>query len=189
MGQIQEVKDLEKHDKYFTQEWLSKLLGVIDNPRDKCLFTLHAETGVRASDLLGWDIRHEEFDNNRIKLLDYKKDVYRWVYFPDHCKPLIKMWKKERQNKGIKSNKLFNISIQHYNRVVKKWAKKVGHPLATQCSTHWFRHTFIRLSLKAGRDMTTVRQNTGDSYKTIHQWYTGYGMDDMKEEINNKRLL
>ncbi len=46
--------------------------------------------------------------------------------------------------------------------------------------THWLRHTFIRLSRRAGRDIKFVQQNTGDSLKTILEHYEG-----LTDEVTN----
>lgn len=189
-------RKIRKADKYINAEYVRKLYEAIDNPRDKAYIMLHIETGLRVSDivgikeknnsdrLLGIEIDRIDFKNFSIEVYDHKKNKWRFIYFPNKVKPILKMWLRERQIKDIKGRALFPFSEKTANRILKYWCKKVGYPLADRVSSHFLRHTFIRLSRRAGRDIKAVQQNTGDTVKTILAWYSELDSEGMKEELD-----
>lgn len=56
-------------------------------------------------------------------------------------------------------------------------------------SFHWLRHTFIRRSKMAGRDIKVVQQNTGDTIETILKYYRDLSIEDRVKEMEEKPLL
>lgn len=182
-------KKISKGDKFIPEEYLKKLYDIIDNPRDKAYIIYHAETGLRVSDVLGTELVHVDWQNLKTYTYDFKKDTWRFVYFPDKVKAALKMWLLERENQGIKDKLLFPFSEKTANRILKHWCKQINFPYFELVGSHWLRHTFIRLSRKAGRDIKAVQQNTGDTIKTILEWYSDLSSADMREEIDNKPLI
>jgi len=180
---------ISKMDKYLPAHIVKKLYEVIDDIRDKAYIQYHIETGLRVSDVVNTEIVHIDWKNCRTYTYDHKKGEWRWVYWPEFVKSTLKMWLKQRQIMGIKDKRLFPFSEKTANRIIKRWVKKVGFHLADKVSSHWCRHTFIRLSRQAGRDIVAVRQNTGDTYKTLLEWYTGFNNEDMRKEIESKPLV
>lgn len=183
------TKKLDKGDKYFPQEWVKKLYDTIDNPRDKAYIMTHIETGLRVSDVLGIELVHIDWQNNQMYIYDKKKDSWRWIVFPDKIRGSLKMWLKEKQIKDLKEQKLFNFSEKTANRIIKKWCNKIDFPFKQYVSTHWCRHTYIRLSQKVGRDIKIVQQNTGDKIETILQWYSDLSMEERKKQTEENPLI
>lgn len=179
-------KKINKGDKYFSKEWLDKIYSMCDNVRDKTYLMYHFETGLRVSDVVNTEIVHIDWQNCRTYTYDCKKDVWRYVYFPQFVKSQLKMWLKQRQMQDIKDKRLFNFSEKTANRIIKSWAKRIEFPFYKFVSSHWCRHTFIRLSRKSGRDIKAVQQNTGDTIKTLLEWYSDLSMDDMRQEIEKR---
>ena len=177
---------IPKGDKYIPQVWLRKLYDVIDNIRDKAYLRYHIGTGLRVSDVCGTEIVHIDWQNCRTYTYDHKKDEWRYVYFPVNVKADLKMWLKQRQIEGIKDKRLFPFSTKTANRIIKYWAEKIEFPHANLISSHWCRHTFIRHSRKIGRDIKAVQQNTGDTVKTLLEWYSDLSMEDMRYEMEKK---
>ncbi len=182
-------KKIDKGDKYIPIEWVKKLYDSIDNPRDKAYLMTHIETGLRVSDIIGIELVHLELKDNQVYVYDKKKDKWRWVIFPDTINGAIKMWLKQRQIEDIKDKKLFPFSEKTANRIIKKWCERIGFPLYREVSSHWCRHTYIRLSQKAGRNIKIVQQNTGDKIETILEWYSDMTMEDRKKETNERPLV
>lgn len=176
-------KKIPKGDKYIPAEWVKKLYELCDNVRDKTYLMYHIETGLRVSDVVNTEIVHIDWQNCRTYTYDHKKDQWRFIYFPEFVKSQLKMWLKQRQIEGIKDKQLFNFSEKTANRIIKHWAKKIEFPYARSISSHWCRHTFIRNSRKIGRDIKAVQQNTGDTIKTLLDWYSDLSMEDMRQEI------
>ena len=179
---------ISKGDKYIPQEWLKKLYESIDNVRDKTYIMYHTETGLRVTEVVNTEIVHIDWDNFRTYTYDFKKDKWRNVYWPEFVKAQLKQWLKQRQIEDIKDKKLFPFSEKTANRILKKWCKKIGFPYAKLVGSHWLRHTYIRLSQKAGRNIKSVQQNTGDTIETILGWYSDLSKEDLKEEMEKPLL-
>lgn len=180
---------ISKGDKYIPQEVLSKILAIIDNVRDKTYILYHVETGLRVSDVIGTELVHIDWQNNRAYTYDHKKDVWRYVYFPEAVRAQLKMWLQQRQVEDIKDKRLFPFSDKTANRILKYWCKQAGFQYAHIVGSHWLRHTFIRLSRKVGRDIKAVQQNTGDTIKTLLEWYSDLSAEDMHHEIEDKPII
>jgi integrase len=191
---------IPKTDKYIPADVLQRLYDTVDNIRDLFYITWHCETGVRVSDIvgikrkgrerqIGQEQRNIDWQGNRIYTFDHKKDEWRYVYFPEKVRSKLKLWLKERQNLGIKGRELFPFSEKTCGRILKRWCRFADFQHADIVGTHWCRHTFIRLSRRAGRDLKAVQQNTGDSIKTILEWYEALGPEDMARELNDKPLI
>lgn len=179
---------ISKGDKYFPAHVLKQLLEKIDNVRDKAYITYHVETGLRVSDVIGTEVVHLDWNNKRTYTYDHKKDQWRYVYWPDSVSSVLKMWFKQRQIEEIKDPRVFPFTDKTANRIIKRWAREVEFQYARQVGSHWLRHTFIRLSRRAGRDIKAVQQNTGDTVKTLLEWYSDLSAEDMRYEIDNKKL-
>lgn len=191
---------IAKHDKYFPPHIVQALYDKIDDIKDLFYVMWHIETGVRVSDIvgvkrkgrerqMGQEIRNIDWDKNRILTYDHKKDEWRYVHFPEKVRSKVKQWLKERQNLGIKGRELFPYSEKTCNRILKKWCKKIGFVHADLAGSHWCRHTFIRLSRRSGRDIKLVQQNTGDTIRTLLEWYDALTPEEMKDEMETKPLI
>lgn len=191
---------LPKSDKYFPADVVKQLYDAIDNIRDRFYVMWHIETGVRVSDIvgqkkssnnereLGQEVHNIDWDENRVWTYDHKKDSWRYVYFPKKIRSVLKMWLKEKQNLGIKDRQIFPYSEKTCNRILKHWLEQIGFKYADRAGSHWCRHTFIRLSRKVGRDIKAVQQNTGDTIKTLLDWYADLSKEDMHDEIDGKEI-
>lgn len=191
---------IPKSDKYIPPNILKQLYESVDNIRDLFYIMWHCETGVRVSDIvgvkrvdkkreLGQEIDQIDWEENKIQTYDHKKDSWRYVYFPVKVRSILKQWLKERQNLGITGRELFPFSEKTCNRILKKWCKFIDFKYSKDVGSHWLRHTFIRLSRKAGRDIKAVQQNTGDTIKTLLDWYSDLSSEDMKTELENKPII
>jgi len=180
---------VSKSDKAFSQESVQKLYEGIDNIMEKAYVMYHIETGLRVSDVVNTELVHVMWQENRTYTYDHKKDTWRYVYWPEKVKSVLKMWLKQRQAEDIKDKRLFPFSEKTANRILKRWALKLNIANSRLVSSHWCRHTFIRLSRKAGRDIKAVQQNTGDTVKTILDWYSDLSSDDMREQVEGKPLI
>jgi len=182
-------RKISKGDKFFPVDFVQKLYDSVDDVRDKTYIMYHIETGLRVSDVVGSEVVHVDWQNMRTYTYDHKKDAWRHVYWPEKVKAQLKMWMKQRQIEDIKDKRLFPFSEKTANRILQSWCVKLGFPFASQVGSHWCRHTFIRLSRKAGRDIKAVQQNTGDTIKTLLEWYSDLNSEDMRFEIDGKPLL
>ncbi len=140
--------NIRKSEKYLPADLLRKLYDQVDDLRDLAYLQFHAETGLRIEDVLQVEIRNLEWEENRALVWDEKKDEWRTVYFPPFVGSTLRIYLKARTEKG---KRLFPFSAKTANRIVKRWCMELGFRYADKVSTHWLRHTFIRLSRRAGR--------------------------------------
>ena len=179
---------IPKGDKYFPVDVVNKLYDVIDNARDKAYVMYHIETGLRVSDVVSTEIVHVDWQLLKTYTYDHKKDAWRWVFFPEKVKSVLKMWLKQRQIDGVKSRLLFPFCGKTCNRILRFWCERIGFVYASRVGSHWCRHTFIKLSRRVGRDIKAVQQNTGDSIKTLLEWYSDLSGEEMRLEIEGKPI-
>ena len=66
---------------------------------------------------------------------------------------------------------------------------KIGFKYADLVGTHWCRHTFIRLSDDAGRNIKVVQQNTGDTVETLLKWYREPTPMKIRKDLEEKPLV
>ena len=181
-------KKIQKGDKYISSVWVPQFFAACDSVRDEAYLRYHIETGLRVSDVVGTELVHVDWQQCRTYTYDHKKDEWRFVYWPEKIKGVLKQWLKFRQATDIKDKRLFPFSQKTANRIIKDVACKVGFPHADLISSHWCRHTFVVLSRKAGRDIKAVQQNTGDSIKTLLEWYSNLNSEDMRAEIEERSI-
>jgi integrase len=199
-----EVDEIPKEEKYFPAEIVKTMYEQVDNIRDEFYLKWHIETGVRVSDICGKYVRQGakkgsreigqewdriNWDENFILTWDHKKDEWRRVFFTERARAALKKWRREWRNQGYKGRELFPFTSKTCNRIIKKWSKKVGFKYGRKVSTHWCRHTFMRLSRRMGRDPEVLKQNTGDNWETILKWYSGLNAEDMRRELEEKPIL
>lgn len=182
MRELTVIPKLDKGDKFIPARYVNKIYSICDDPRDKTYLMYHIETGLRISDVLLTEIGHIDFEEFRTYTYDKKKDTYRWIYFPEPVKAQIKLWLLHRQKTGLKSKLLFPFGWKTAGRILKKWCFKAEFPLADKVSSHWLRHTYIRLSRAAGKDIKAVQQNTGDTVDTLLKWYSDLSIEDLQKE-------
>jgi integrase len=180
---------ISKGDKYFPMEFVRQLYNLVDDVQDKTYIMYHIETGLRVSDVVNSKMVLIDWQNLRTNTYDHKKDSWRWVYWPEFVKAQLKQWLVFRQQAGIKDERIFPFTEKTANRIIKRWCVKLGFQYARLASSHWCRHTFIRLSRRAGRDIKAVQQNTGDTIKTLLEWYSDLSGEDMRREIEGRPLV
>lgn len=178
------IKKLPKGDKYIPKIWLQKFYDSCESVRDKTYLMYHTETGLRVSDVVATECVHLDLKECRTYTYDHKKDVWRYIYYPDFVKYQIKQWLKFRQSVGIKDKRLFPFSSKTANRILKNIAKKIEFSYSKEISSHWLRHTYIRMSRASGRDIKAVQQNTGDTVKTLLDWYSDLSKEDLQAQSN-----
>jgi len=191
---------ISKSDKYIPKEILLKIYDTIDNPLERAYVMFHAETGLRVSDIvgqkkrgsnvreLGLEVQNVDWQSLQAHVYDHKKNQWRWIVFPDKAKAALKQYMLYRQAEGIEDRQLFPISEKTCNRILKKWAARVEFRYAKQVGSHWLRHTFIKLSRAAGRDIKLVQANTGDTVKTLLEWYSDLSLEDKRREMEGKPI-
>lgn len=187
---VKSLKETELHKKKaLTIEQCEQILESCDNLRDKTIFALTLNCGLRANELV--NIRLQDFAINQNKVIlyvlgkgrDYKQD---YVIVSDSVYNLIQRYVKEY---GI-ADYLF-VSGSHHNnggkvttetirRIVNKLFKKNGIE-DNKITLHSLRHSFATISIENGADLRQVSAALRHSSTSVTERY----LHDL-DMINNK---
>jgi integrase len=177
-------------DKYLTEEEIKRLLDLIDDVEDKTLILFALETGLRRSEIVSIQTANIDYERQVLQVYDQKKDQWRSVVFPRYVGSYLKMYLRARQRR---SPLLFPFSARTANRKLKRWCQTADIRLdahgQTMVSFHWLRHTFIRRSKMAGRNIKVVQQNTGDTVETILKYYRDLSIEDRARELDERPII
>ncbi|TET90468.1 MAG: site-specific integrase [Methanomassiliicoccales archaeon] len=193
--------NVSRTDKYFNEADVRQLLSSIAILEDKALIAFGIDTGLRVSEVVGVITSNINFDENAVLAYDHKKDEWRNVIFTQPVGNLLQMYLNER---STKDQRLFPFSWKTAERKVKRWCKVAGIKISdgtrkvngkvvpegeTYCTWHYCRGTFMRMSRRVGRDMKVVQQNTGDSVRTILEYYGDLSLEDRAQEMEEKPII
>ena len=187
---VKSLKETDIHKKKaLTITQCEQILGSCDNLRDKTLFALTLNCGLRANELV--NIRLQDFAINQNKVIlyvlgkgrDYKQD---YVIVSDSVYKLIQEYIKEYNIQDY----LFVSSSHHNNggkvttetirRIVNKLFKQNGIE-DSKITLHSLRHSFATISIENGADLRQVSAALRHSSTSVTERY----LHDL-DMINNK---
>jgi integrase len=193
--------NVSRTDKYFNEADVRQLLSSITILEDKVLIAFGIDTGLRVSEVVSIITSNINFEENTVLAYDHKKDEWRNVVFTRPVGNLLRMYLNER---NMKDQRLFPFSWKTAERKLKRWCKVSGIKISdgtrtvngkvvpdgeTYATWHYCRGTFMRMSRRVGRDMKVVQQNTGDSVRTILEYYGDLSLEDRAKEMEEKPII
>jgi site-specific recombinase XerD len=141
-----------------------KLLGVIDDTRDRALFLLLLRTGIRIGEALGLRLNDLDIRERKVHLFEGEKNsMGRVVYLSDDALFAIKLWLRRRdKNKEFifygQSNG--HLCYSTGRGLFVKYLKKAGLDQKGY-TIHCLRHTFASELLNAGMRLECLQQLLG----------------------------
>lgn len=178
-------------EKALTDSEFNKLMSVVDNIEDECLFTLAVSTGLRRWDITNLSINNISWDNpdrpgNWLKYNEKKKkNRIREIPLNDKCVQVIKKLINSR-GKSYKSDMLFSFKDRAAYNHLQRACKKAG--IQTR-PFHALRATCIKRCQKAGWTPEQVASLTGDTIAVIQEHYLTPSTSEMQEVTNNKSVV
>lgn len=178
-------------EKALTDREFDKLMSVVDNIEDECLFTLAVSTGLRRYDITHIQLSNISFDNEDHpgNWLQYqekkKKNRIRTIPLNDKCVQVIKKLINSR-GKDYKSDMLFSMSDRTAYNHLQANCKKAGIPVRP---FHALRATCIKRCQKAGWTPEQVACLTGDTIAVIQEHYLTPSTSEMREVTNLKSVV
>ena len=141
----------KKPDFVITQGEVDLLVASCDNARDKAIFSLLYDTGIRIGELLTLRIKDVAFDDYGMKILVTGKTGPRMVRAIGDSVGYVKGWINVHPDQFNEDSILFcmmgnaNEELNHYAvytmfKKVKKRAIKIGFPQNKRINPHKFRH-------------------------------------------------
>lgn len=184
----------EKTIQFLTLEEVKKLLEApdISNPiglRDRAILETFFSTGMRVGEIV--KLNREDL-NIKPETKDLEVSIVgkgnrvRTVYFSERAIFWLKKYLETRKDKEKAlfvsyrgKNKLQRLSVRSFERIVKKYAQKVGISKKVVC--HTLRHTFATDLLKKGVDLRIVQEFLGHKNITTTQIYTHITKPQLRE--------
>jgi integrase len=162
-----------------TIEEQNQLLSVTETFEDLALFKLALTTGIRREDIASIELGNVDLDNRRLRFWEQKKR--RWWEVPLKVE-VVQELRRYMNTLPRGQKKLFNITGRTaYNRL-QKYLKKAG--IKKALAFHDLRRTFVKTAKRRGLSPKAVSQITGDTIRTIQEWYENLDMEELKEEVD-----
>ncbi len=141
-----------------------KLLGVIDDVRDRALFLLLLRTGIRIGEALGLKLNDLDIKGRKVHLYEGEKNsMGRVVYLSDDALFAIKLWLRRRdKNKEFVfyGNSNGHLCYSTGRGLFVKYLKRAGLDQKGY-TVHCLRHTFASELLNAGMRLECLQQLLG----------------------------
>lgn len=154
--------------------------------RDQALLELMYAAGLRASEVVGVNIRDIDFKEMSVQV-EGKGNKQRVAMFGHACLNAVQTYMAEERVLPVGSDALFTndkggrIITRTVQNVVKRWALRAGLPPET--SPHTLRHSFATHMLDGGADLKTVQQLLGHESLGTTQIYTHISIDRLRQAV------
>ncbi|HUU62881.1 MAG TPA: tyrosine-type recombinase/integrase [Dehalococcoidia bacterium] len=175
----------------FSESQIQALLGVIRTStpigfRDWTMVLTLLDTGLRASELVGFTLNNVNLDDGLVKLCG-KGAKERIV--PIGARVQRAMWKYIHRYRTQPSNPLCDnlfltsigepITVNRLETIIESYGRKAGLE-GIRCSPHTFRHTFAISYLRNGGDVFSLQQILGHSSLDVVRVYVNLAEADVK---------
>ncbi len=168
---------------------LDRLTRVIRKakPRERLLFTLIGETGLRIDEALGIYVEDVWLDPGQEGIrFQGKGDYEREVPLPFEFESL-KLLRAYLRNEGLTAGPLFRTGKHEdrrmtYNAALYQWGK-ICKEASVDCEIHQLRHTAATRLLKAGVGIGTVRRLLGHRNLQTTQRYAEIADETVRQEL------
>lgn len=166
-------------------EDIQRMKDALKNQRDKMLFTLGINTGLRISDLV--DLTVDDFSSQCIELREKKTGKLKQFRLSDTVYEQVKEYLKNCKYWLFPSRKGDNhITTTQAWRVIKEASDKCG---LEHIGTHSLRKTFGYHTYRAGVPLAMVMEALNHSSEAITLRYIGIIQEELNERIYSQMAL
>lgn len=154
------------------------LLESVKHPRDRAILELLYSSSLRASELVGLDVKDIDFEHNRARV---KRKGGRSVYVPfsERAKRFLKEYVKDRKEGALFLNRYGErLSTRSLQKIVKKHSMR---SIFKDISPHTLRHTKATHLLNSGMDIRMLQRFLGHSTIKATQIYTHVNLKQLSE--------
>ncbi len=167
-----------------TEEQIKIIFAHIHNPRDKAMFTLMLECGLRVGEVHNVSLEDVLLDDPPRLRVHGKGDKHRITYLSPPAKDTINNWLTSRPT--TKSRAVFisehgkRLSVSGIQFILKEYCHKAG----VHITCHQFRHTFGRRMAEAKLPITTLQKLFGHRSPRTTQRYIHLVNRFLRDEYN-----
>ncbi|HVT12096.1 MAG TPA: site-specific tyrosine recombinase/integron integrase [Fimbriimonadaceae bacterium] len=155
--------------------------------RDRALLELMYAAGLRASEVVGVNLKDIDFAEETI-MVTGKGNKQRVTLFGATCKGALLDYMASERATPVEGDPLFTnkdgkrLTTRTVQNVVKRWALRAG--LSPQVSPHTLRHSFATHLLDHGADLKSVQQLLGHESLATTQIYTHISIERLKKAVD-----
>ncbi|MFI5385764.1 MAG: tyrosine recombinase XerC [Fimbriimonadales bacterium] len=178
-----------------TTELLDQPEGGRTPLRDRALLELMYAAGIRASEVVGVDVKDIDFAESTI-VVTGKGNKQRLALFGSTCRSALQDYiaggrvtpNSKVETANAPENPLFTnkdgkrLTTRTVQNVVKRWARRAG--LSPEVSPHTLRHSFATHLLDNGIDLKSVQQLLGHESLATTQIYTHISIERLKKTVD-----
>lgn len=179
---IESAKIEETMPRVVTPKEYEEIISVIDNLEDRTLIELLFTTGMRREEVVDSKKSDFIFDQEVLKI-NGKGRKERMVPIIPAIMPNTMLWLNEQYDELVfpsKINKGEPNSTRWVNKVVRKWADKLGY---TDITPHSFRHSFGTYLYENGADIKAIQEMMGHESVDTTNIYAQSSMKRNKQEF------
>jgi integrase/recombinase XerD len=173
-----------------SREEVQRLFATVTNLKQKALFMVAYDAGLRLSELL--NLRLDDIDSQRMAIRirqgKGKKDRYARLT-PGLLKLLQQYWREYRPQTwlfpGATMDKQYDMTTP--GQLLKKACRKAG--ITKRVSMHTLRHSFATHLLDAGANLRVIQQMLGHERIQTTCLYTHISLEQLREAPSTMELL
>lgn len=173
-----------------SREEVKRLFGVVTNLKQKAMFMVAYDSGLRLSELRNLHVN--DIDSERmvihVRQGKGKKDRYARLT-PALLVLLREYWQQSRPETllfpGASPNKLYDLATPGH--LLKKACRRAG--ITKRVSMHTLRHTFATHLLEAGTNLRLIQQLLGHEKIQTTCVYTHISVEELRSAPSNMELL
>ena len=154
------------------------LLESVENKRDRAILELLYSSSLRASELVGLNVKDVDFEHNRVRV---RRKGGRSVYVPfsERAGRFLKEYVKDRRDGALFLNRYGKrLSTRSLQKIVKKYSMM---SIFKDISPHTLRHTKATHLLNSGMDIRMLQRFLGHSTIKATQIYTHVNLKQLSE--------
>lgn len=191
MARIKLPKNGKRAPKSISFENVQKLLNAVSSSacpeRDRALVMFLTDTGCRVGGLIGLTWSDLDLDK-REALVTEKGDKSRFVFFSEHAREALRVWRDVWRDWEFASDWVFvscntgeQLTVSGVNQLLKRLKKRSG--VTGQTNPHAFRHGYAKDYIMAGGDLGTLADLMGhESVETTKSFYAVFEHEDLRRK-------
>lgn len=168
-----------------TDDEFEKLLSackkdVFGDVRDKAIFMLLSDTGIRASELCDIELEHVNYANNSIVIPKGKGNKLRFVFFTRETKLQLNRWlrKHSKSDKYLFSNyRGEQLKYSTLRQISRRRCIEAG---INEVGLHSFRRRFALNAVNSGMDLLSASRLMGHRDTTLLSRYAKQSVEDLQ---------
>ncbi len=179
----------DSHRPHLTEQQMTKLADVVQDPQDRTILALLCQLGIRRSEITRLDIGDVDLANNRLQIRQSKGGRSRTLPIPSDLEPVLRDHLAERnsapESPAFVSCRGNRLSRSVLGRLFSKWLKLAGLD-GLGLSPHSCRHGAATRWLNSGLSIVEVQHLLGHASVDVTGRYCHTSLSQIAAAIESK---